>query len=121
MIYFFFKPKFHIKSYNENHNNLTLEVYSKFKKCGFININSENIVYQYSLGLYGKKGLIDLSNATLDYQDNKFLFSIKEGKNIISIECSRDIYNESILFFNNKNKIRNSPDYKSKRDLFFNK
>jgi hypothetical protein len=118
MLYFFFKPKFHIKSCYEENDNLSLKIYSKSKKCGFININSENIVYQYSSGLYGKKGAIDLRNTMLCYNDNMILINLKEGRNIISMECCKDIYNETLLYFNNKIKIRNSPDYKSNAVLF---
>lgn len=119
MLYFLCKPKFYVKYCNENDDNLRLEVYSKSKKRGFIDIGSENIVYQYTLGLQGRKGLIDLRNVRLDYSDNMILISLKVGTNIISIGCSKEIYNEALLYFKDKIKIRNSSDYKSKRDLFF--
>jgi hypothetical protein len=120
MFYFFFKPKFHIKSFDEKDDNLSLEIYSKSKKCGFININTENIVYQYSLGLNGKKGLIDIANVVLSYSNNELLINLREGKNVISIECSKDIFDETFIYFNKIIKIKNNSEYKSKRDLFFN-
>lgn len=119
MLHFFFKPNFYVKSFDEKDDKLSLQIYSKSKKCGFINLNTENIVYQYSLGLNGKKGLIDITNVVLDYDNNMLLINLREGKNIISIECRKYIFDETFVYFSKIIKIRNSSEYKSKRDLFF--
>lgn len=46
------------------------------------------------------------------------LINLREGKNIISIECSKDIFDETFVYFNKIIKIRSNSEYKSKRDLF---
>lgn len=51
----FLKLKFYIKSYEEDYHSLNLTIYSQSEACGFININDENIIFQYSSGLVGKK------------------------------------------------------------------
>lgn len=66
-----------------------------------------------------KKEFIDLKEAIFSYDNDIILIKIKEGKSIISVKCSKNIYNETTFFLDNRLKIRNTPDYVSKRDLFF--
>jgi hypothetical protein len=115
----FLKPKFYIKSYEEDDHSLNLNIYSQSKECGFININDENIIFQYSLKLVGKKGLINIIDAKLYF--NKDIFIIKNEKYdiIVSIKCNEEIYNKAMIYFNIKKQKINDSKNKSKRDLFF--
>jgi hypothetical protein len=115
----FYNPKFYIQSFTESDDYLILNIYSKSKKCGFININNENITYQYSLGLNGKKGIIDLREVVLGYNTEILFIKIKDGKNIISVKCNQGIYEKTKNYFDNKLKTRDDKSFKSKRDIFF--
>jgi hypothetical protein len=118
-MFLFSNPKFHIQSFTESDDFLILNVYSKSKKCGFININNENITYQYSLGLKGKKGIIDLREVVLGYDKEILLIKTKENKNIISIKCNQRVYEKTKRYFDNKLKMREDESFKSKRDIFW--
>jgi hypothetical protein len=119
IMFSFLKPKFYIKSYEEDDHSLNLNIYSQSKECGFISINEENIIFQYSLKLVGKKGLINIRDAKLYF--NKDIFIIKNEKYdiIVSIKCNEEIYNKAMIYFNIKKQKINDLKNKSKRDLFF--
>ncbi|OCG32802.1 hypothetical protein A9G34_03240 [Gilliamella sp. Choc4-2] len=119
IMFSFLKPKFYIKSYEEDDHSLNLNIYSQSKECGFISINEENIIFQYSLKLVGKKGLINIRDAKLYF--NKDIFIIKNEKYdiIVSIKCNEEIYNKAMIYFNIKKQKINDSKNKSKRDLFF--
>jgi hypothetical protein len=118
IMFLFYNPKFYIQSFTEGGDYLILNIYSKSKKCGSININNENITYQYSSGLKGKKGIIDLREVVLGYNKEILFVKIKDGKNIISIKCNQGIYEKIRIYFDNKLKMREDTNFKSKRDIF---
>lgn len=115
----FIKPKFYVKSYEEDNHSLTLNIYSQSEECGFICITDENIVFQYSSRLDFGKGLINIKDAKLYFENGVFIVKNQEDKVAISIQCDEEIYNEAVKYFNIKKEILNDSKNKSKRDLFF--
>jgi hypothetical protein len=118
-MFLFSDPQFYIQSFTESDDSLILNICSKSKKCGVININNENITYQYSLGLKGKKGIMGLRDAVLGYNKEILFIKIKNGKNVISVKCNRGIYEKIKIYFDNKLKMREDTGVKSKRDIFW--
>ncbi|MDR2781007.1 MAG: hypothetical protein LBB21_00915, partial [Holosporaceae bacterium] len=119
IMFLFSDPQFYIQSFTESDDSLILNICSKSKKCGVININNENITYQYSLGLKGKKGIMGLRDAVLGYNKEILFIKIKNGKNVISVKCNRGIYEKIKIYFDNKLKMREDTGVKSKRDIFW--
>jgi hypothetical protein len=70
------------------------------------------------LGLKGKKGIIDLREVLLGYNKKILFIKIKDDKNIISIKCNQGIYEKIKNYFDNKLKMREDTNFKSKRDIF---
>lgn len=114
----FLKPKFYIKSYEEDYQSLNLTIYSQSEACGFININDENIIFQYSSRLVGKKGLINIRDAKLYFNNDTFMIKNQKDKIIFSLQCNEEIYNKAVNYFNIKKERVNDAKNKSKRDLF---
>lgn len=114
----FLKPKFYIKSYKEDYHSLNLTIYSQSEACGFININDENIIFQYSSRLVGKKGLINIRDAKLYFNNDTFMIKNQKDKIIFSLQCNEEIYNKAVNYFNIKKERVNDAKNKSKRDLF---
>lgn len=114
----FLKLKFYIKSYEEDYHSLNLTIYSQSEACGFININDENIIFQYSSRLVGKKGLINIRDAKLYFNKDAFMIKNQEDKIIFSLQCNEEIYNKAVNYFNIKKERVNDAKNKSKRDLF---
>ncbi|SHE65204.1 hypothetical protein [Pedobacter caeni] len=109
MVSIFSKPV--IASCEENQDSCILTVHFKSKKCGFIKISRERVIFQFSCGWNTiGKGAVDIAKVLFIYENSRFIVSkISDNKEIFALRCNQDLYN-IVYDFLSSTKRRREPE-----------
>ncbi|WP_291287085.1 hypothetical protein [Flavobacterium sp.] len=109
-----------IASYEENQNALILNIHVKSKKCGFINISQEHVIFQFYYGWTNVgKGALKIENVSFKYVNNELIiFKVVNDQKIAAFNCNRFIYEKAFEFLQVKQRERGSSKFRSNLDEF---
>ena len=94
---FFNKP--YINAYHENADILELEVFLNAKRCGQITFSKTKVNILISPWAFFYKGSISVDEVVLKYENDQLvLFNRIQNKQILSIKCSRDIFDKANFY-----------------------
>ncbi|WP_144243334.1 hypothetical protein [Sphingobacterium sp. ML3W] len=83
-----------INSCEVNQDSCILIVHFKSKKCGFINIYREQIIFQFSCGWNNiGKGALNIGEVSFNYENGQLLiYKISNHKKILALKCDENVY-----------------------------